>query len=495
MRAGTKPPTSVLKPLPTSRILSTVNLARAAIFCPVVLAACILTPENHDEVGPDGVVSFWGFGTAPAQTFILQSSATQSGPFTTIATVSTETVANDFRGIDLYEWQTEAAVTTWTDLGGCAQEAFVRGRVGSYNALTFEQDGLTCILTDYFGGNDIVNATIGCQSPDAPIARITRTATTTHVGNLVVSTQVQADSFACVAVIDGSLTVADDPSELSITLPNLVEVTGDVDVVISRDPAANYFYPPMRSIDAPLLATIGGSLDVDVLGNTGDILDVDLGLEALTSLGGGVDVSITTFNVDLAGLDNLSSVPGDLSVVSSGDDFTSFGWLGGLTNVGGSLYVEAGHTAVGVYSDLQDVGGDLTVNGPLFPPGTSNFADLLTVGGDLVIQNAEVVGFSGSAPHLPSLSTVAGALVLDGVGQLEWVAIGDQAGGLDVGSIDFDATGLQELTPSHIVVAPTGGIAVTNHNALTSCEVDDFATEQMTLGWSGTLVNTGNGSC
>lgn len=467
----------------------------AAALIVLALASCMISPENGDAVGSDGVVAFRGFGTAPSQTFVVQSSASAAGPFSDVATVQATTTPTNFRSESVYEWEVDAAVDTWSDLGHCEQEAFVRARVGSYYALTFEQEAFQCIATAYFGGQDIYNAALACQSPDAPIARITRTLHTTHVGNVVIATQSEADAFACIGTIDGSLTIVDDPAELSIALPNLQEVTGDVVLAYSRDPVAGYSYPPLRTFDLSSLTTIGGDLDATYVGQSNDLIDLDVELDALVSIGGSVSVSATTFNMSLHGLDNLLNVPGDVSIECSGDDLTAYGWLGDLQLVGGDVYVETGHTTIGLYPDLQDVGGDLTMVGTVLPPQTTNFSSLFTVGGDLSFIGGDVTTPPGFAPHLPSLGVVDGVLEIDAAGGFENLSVGDEIGGLSLGGLILNATALQNLSPTYWQVQGTGPITITDHTGLSSCEVDDFAASQAGLGWSGTLVNTGNGGC
>ena len=367
----------MLAGLASRRIVEAMSAPRLALFCALTLASCVLSPENGEAVASDGVVSFWGQGTYAGQVFNVQSSPTAAGPFTILETVSTENTPTTLGGSSVYEWRVDAEIPAWTDLGGCEQEAFVRATTGQYNAITFDEgNGLVCILEEYFGGMQLLNAAVECQSADSPIARITRTVSSVHVGNVIISTQADADAVACVGTIQGSLSVLDNPAALSISLPNLLEVTGDVDLVYSRDPASVPPYPTLRVIDLPELVTIGGSLSADYPGLGGDIANLDLHLENVASVGGDVTLTANTFNLDLAGLDGLTTIPGDLTVVSTGSDYTAYGWLGSLTSVGGDVSLETGNTSVGLWSNLESVGGDLTLEDLLLPPGTSNFAAL-----------------------------------------------------------------------------------------------------------------------
>ncbi len=480
----------------TRRIVAAMRVPRFALGCALTLASCVLSPENGEAVASDGVVSFWGQGTSAGQVFNVQSSATQAGPFTTLATVSTESTPTTLGGSSVYEWRVDVAIPSWTDLAGCEQEAFVRATTGPYNALTFDDgNGLECILAEYFGGMDLFNAALECQSDDAPIARITRTVSSAHVGNVVISTQADADALMCVGTIEGSLSVVDNPAAPSISLPNLLEVTGDVDLVYSRDPSSVPPYPTIREIDLPQLTTIGGSLSADYPGLGGDISDLDLHLENVSSVGGDVTLTATTFNLDLAGLDGLTTIPGDLTVVSQGSDYTAYGWLGSLTSVGGDLYLEAGNTSTGLWSDLESVGGDLTLQDALLPPGTNNFAALQTVGGDLSLLNLDAIAHLALPVQFPSLLDVGGTVRLEDLSNFEYLAIGDAAAGLDVGAMDLDGNSLEQLEPTHWVVGSGGTISITNDSTLSTCQVDAFAATQGTLGWVGTLVNTGNTGC
>lgn len=447
-------------------------------------------------VASDGVVSFWGQGTSAGQVFNVRSSATAGGPFTTLASVATESTPTTLGGSSVYEWRVDVTIPAWTDLAGCEQEAFVRATTGSYNALTFDDgNGLTCILEEYFGGMGLFNAALECQSDDAPIARITRTVSSVHVGNVVISTQADADALACVGTIEGSLSVVDNPAALSITLPDLLEVTGDVDLVYSRDPGTVGQFPTIRAIELPELATIGGSLSADYPGLGGDIANLDLHLENVASIGADVTVTANTFNLDLSGLDGLTTIPGDLTVVSSGSDYTAYGWLASLTSVGGDVYLESGNTSVGLWSNLEDVGGDLTLQDVFLPPSTSNFAALQTVGGDLSLLDLDAIALLGLPVQFPSLFDVGGTLRLHDLSNFEYLAIGDAAAGLDVGAMDLDGNSLEQLEPTHWVVGSGGTISITNDSGLSTCQVDAFATTQSGLGWTGMLVNTGNTGC
>lgn len=469
---------------------------RTALVSALTLTSCVLSPENGEAVATDGVVSFWGQGTSAGQVFNVRSSATASGPFTTLASVATESTPTTLGGSSVYEWRVDVAIPAWTDLAGCEQEAFVRATTGSYNAITFDEgNGLVCILEEYFGGMGLLNAALECQSGDSPVARITRTVSSVHVGDVAILTQADADALACVGTIEGTLSVLDSPSAPSISLPDLVEVTGDVDLVYSRDPSSVLPFPTIRAIDLPELTTIGGSLSADYPGLGGDVANLDLHLENVASIGGDVTVTANTFNLDLAGLDGLTTIPGDLTVVSSGADYTAYGWLASLTSVDGDVYLESGNTSVGLWSNLEDVGGDLTLQDVFLPPSTSNFAALQTVGGNLSLLDLDAIALLGLPVQFPSLSDVGGTLRLHDLSNFEYLAIGDVAAGLDVGAMELDSNGLLQLEPTHWVVGSGGTISITNDSGLSTCQVDAFAATQGGLGWSGTLVNTGNTGC
>ena len=458
------------------------------------LVSCMLSPESGQQVPSSGVVTFNGAGTSAGQTFDIRTSATAAGPFVSLGTVQTN--GNPIPGTDLYAWSFEGTVPAWTDLGGCQQEAFVQVAVGQYSALTFDQgNGLSCILDETNGGLDVYNAALACQSDDSPIARITRQQRTTHTGNVVISTQAQADMLGCVGTIDGTLTIADNPAALSISLPTLESVTGDVHLAYSRAPGSTSF-PTIRTIDLSALANIGGDLDVTYSGLSGDVIDLTMQLDALTSVGGDVDVHATTFNLDLMGLGALTSIPGNLSVFSSGDDYTAFGFLGALTSVGGDVSLEAGHTTTGVWPDLVSIGGDLALAEVYLPPGTTNLESLQTVAGNVSFTSLDAISFPGSDPHLPALTSVGGTLEFDGVRSFERLAVGDESAGLTVDALRLNANpALDVLLPTHVEVLGSGAIEITNHSDVTTCEAAAFATHQGTLGWSGALTNTGNAGC
>jgi hypothetical protein len=194
------------------------------------------------------------------------------------------------------------------------------------------------------------------------------------------------------------------------------------------------------------------------------------------------------------GLGALASIPGDLTIRSSGSDLTLFSLLPVLSDVGGDVELRNGLTLVGALDALVSVGGSVRIEDSYLPP--VNFENLTAVGGD--IELSSLSGFLTEPsfdPQFPALTQVAGELaIVDATGFSE-LRVGDLAG-LSVGALRLDQNGgLTDLGATHVTVAPAGPIAITHNSRLCQAEAEAFVDAQSLAGWSGVATLTGNAVC
>lgn len=461
---------------------------------------CMVMPQNGDyaETSSEPVVMVGSVPAANAEVW-LQSATSPSGPFVDIGvTTSATTPISMFDGIAYYLWTGSALVPSWSTTACGNEEAYLRARLGSNTLYFFDAahlryqaatqpgiDGETCFFNLANNGQDHLAAMLACAS-DASAVRVLA-GPATYVGNVVISTQAQADNFECYTEINGNLTISDS-SELLISLPHLRTVTGDVTIVLSSQPGPQPYSPEVRKVHLDKLEVIGGQLSYSYPGGSGDIAVLELGLPQLTSLGADLSVQATTFNLTLNGLEQLPSINGDLTLQSSGHDL-SCSMLDQLTSVGGNVMLASSNTTYGCLTALQSVGGSVTVNGSNLVVG--NLMALASVGGDLTLTGG------GSIPpnSLTSLASVGGTLTLQQIGFLTALSLGSNTG-LSVGALDLDANpALSSLAATPVTVIGSGGIAIHGHPLLTQCEAQAFVTAQQALGWTGTATVANNAPC
>lgn len=454
-------------------------------------------PANGTEV--DSTIAprrFSGFHVTPGGTLNIESAPAEAGPYTVIATTTAGTSPITINGVDFYGWSASAVVPSWGTDGCGVEEAFVRARIddGPFFLATFDtaessgQTGLQCMLSELGGGGNLIDALNACASDDSPTARLT-TGDAIYEGDVTISTQAEADTFACYTGIDGDLTIADDSAELSISLPNLVEVTGDLSIEYSRDPSGGYT-PTIRSVDMLALETVGGNVTLHYPGDPSDLASWDVGLENVMTVGGDVSVTAETFNATISGLDSLTSIPGDLTATSTGDDYTIGGLLGSLTSVEGDVTVASDNTTTGMFNGLASVGGSLFIEGCYLPPGASNLTGLTSVAGDVELRSMTLVTVASLGNQFPALTSVGGTFDAESAG-MDDLLIGDGAA-TSLGGLRLDSMGLDELTSTWITVDPAGAITITNNSPLTDCEAEDYVDA---IGWPGTPTISGNGAC
>ena len=494
-------------------------------FAPLIalyglLAGCMLEPGNGQELeSTDETVSFHGFLPNASGSVQLRSSSSPAGPFTAWFGSSTTASATPYLwtvpdgsggAMQIYEWSIDSPVpasswTTETGADGCNVNAtYVRAFTGPYNLYSFDAPsetypgGFSCLLTAFFNGDGILTALESCRSPDSPVVRLEAPAETVTSGDVVVTSQAEADVYACTTTIDGNLTVA-PASPTTIDFPHLQQVTGDVSLSLPVEGPPMGPFQEIRCggtvpvtvesvitrVHLPQLSDVGGNVNIDApssgVGTTfGERIEVDL--DALTSLGGNLALSFETPAVSPCGLSSLSTTSGDVSLAFATGDVGASSLLSSLTSVDGDVTVIGGFTVLGVLGALEHA-GSLDVQS-IANPQPSTLAALTTVDGSVYLHDLP------GAPLLPALAS-AGSLVLDDIGAASLGAVGSssvQAGGLSLfanPSLSDLGTAVSSNVDFTIGASLEIGTGASANPSLSAAEVCDFVAYQVsTNGWT-----------
>jgi hypothetical protein len=470
-------------------------------------AACVAAPANHTPLATKRTaVSFSGYDLSPSSQVRLEVALQKGGPFVQFATTKTSAQGVTLQdGTKLYSWKVSSVVPSWKSICG-GSEAYVRARSqGGYNLFTYEGEGdggepsgVACVLQKLSDGEGTIAAMSSCASPDSPVIRLTAPAgglPTTHNGDVLVSMQAQADLYACIEQINGSLTIAQS-SELSIAMPNLQQVTGDLSLAWVRDPAVSNFLPQVRNIDLSALHTVGGSLVGTYHGVAADYITFDMRLEALTTVGGDIALELlNTSNGDLQGFDSMLAHTGDLSVLGGTGDAAWYSLFPNLDSVTGDVHVRTGHSTYGILRKLTSVTGDLWIEGSLLHTEglTGSFPLLETVTGDLTFTD---LGTTGGGSIVKALASVGGELSISDSGVLlASLALGDPTG-IELHALELsNNTSLATWSNANWHVVGSGAIAVIDNASLPACAAEDFVATQQGAGWTGTPTLAGNPVC
>ncbi len=340
------------------------------------------------------------------------------------------------------------------------------------------QDGL-CNVGDILAVNaGIFGAELYCaRHPGAVV---------TH--DVLITDPAQAHRYRFTERIEGDLRVLDG-TLASIAFPALREVTGELEVA-STGPVPGGSGDWLRRVELPLLETVGGRVSLRGSG-TGLPMIMDVGLPALVSVGGDVDIVADIGWVSVRGLEALTSIPGDLTLVHTGSGDTSFGVLPALDSVGGDVSIDSGFTTTSALASLRSVGGSLTWDtGNLV--GASNLALLETVAGNLTLRGIETVS---PETKLGSLSHVGGALVLDDVSLADSPVIGSAV--VSVGALDLVDSSVPDLFTSlaSLDLRPPPFATLTGNTGFTDCQAQTFVDGHSTPGVGGSIVISGNDPC
>jgi hypothetical protein len=456
----------------------------------VAASGCVVTEPGDGAVrDPAAPVSFSGYTLFPSQGVKLESrnAAGTFQQFTRTRADDTPLVLSD--GSRLYPWDVAAVVPNWHG-SGCDRSAEVRAVAAGTGIplMTFDEQGAQCVSDALRAGTPFKNAVDTCAAQKNNTLTL-RAGAAVITGDVVITTQAEADALACATTIDGDLTVR--PAGPVVSLPNLQQVTGDVliDVQDTGSPST------VERADLPALQSIGGSLKFHHV-SSGYNAVVNLGLPALTSLPGDLELILGSFNGQYTGPVNLQSVGGNVTIAADGD-FYAWSLLGSLQAVGGDLLVTttfAGSSA-NILVSLQTVGGSVTLDGLDFLGGGNVLDALHTVGGDLTVR-----GSAWNRSGFLALTSVGGTLHVDSSGASTY-GPNNPSPQLGSASVSLDAllltkTQFKSVPFAAATVGASGSITITNNSEMCPTSVDAFVAAQQQAGWSGTLTTSNNaGSC
>lgn len=472
-------------------------------FSPYLLllsAGCMFSPENGDVVcGANANVSFTGFLPAAQTGVSLQVATSPSGPWTPFASATSGANPIQYAGAPYYSFSTSAKIPKWTSQGA-TQRTYVRARYGStaYTVYlsTFDDPslggsgGFSCIHTRIQAG-DTMNQAIGaCESDNSPVVSITAPAQSTCPctqtivnSNLVIDSALSAANYVCVQQVNGALTITESAPEV-VPLPNLLQVTGNVDFNYSHAEMTPGQAPyRRRTIDAPLLTTIGGSALLTARRDVGD-KQVPQGLHAVTSVGG--DITLTLRDANPQVFNGLTAHTGNVTIqgfVNGNLDINAGGSFQNLVTVQGDLRALDFYSANGFFNAVQTVVGNVTVGKVRLYPSPS-FQSLSTVTQALIFDNTTMLG-----PPWPTPTAVGGEFRVVNQSTTTLAAVPADvttAGGLRL----ENNPNLADLSGVSFQLG-SGDVFISGNPSLPQCEVDAFLATQAAGGWTGTAFVSG----
>lgn len=299
---------------------------------------------------------------------------------------------------------------------------------------------------------------------------------TTHNGDLTIDNAASAINARCVGTVTGNLTIAEAPRTLNVDLPVLTSVAGDASLsfTLRRDVTLL----DRRQVSAPVLSSVGGNLTLDAHYPDLPPAGVNMGLNALTFVGG--DVEVSTGHGPLQGLAGLTTLGGSLSLSGNGLDGSGLNFVPNLTSIGGNLHMQNYYAFIDFFDSVATVGGDVEIIAVRMMGGLDH---LTTVGGDLVLKPSF---------YFPpqALATVGGSIVIDSVGLTN----------IDVSAVPVTAGGLT-LTNNPNFNTLDNGVSLIGNKPLTivgnpnlnTCQAQTYAQLQLANGFTGPVTVSGNG--
>lgn len=240
----------------------------------------------------------------------------------------------------------------------------------------------------------------------------------------------------------------------------------------------------------PALTTVHGDLDLRCMP---DLESLD-GLASLESVG--EDLTLWELGLTSLGMSSLTSVAGDFWIGQTGEDRYGIGWtdridladlagLEALESVGGDLGIYGPDSFVGVDS-LVSIGGNLDI-ASCGATDLTGLDALASVGGNVMISNSDVVVLTG----LGALETVGGSVRLSELdGPTLSLAGLDSLTSLTSLGLD-DVAGAVDLTGFPALTTLPGGLELTSCDNLTSLDGAEGLTElgALTITSNKTLVD------
>jgi hypothetical protein len=444
--------------------------ALAVLLIPA--AACMQTPGDGDTLASTSdPVIYSGTVSSPGATVIARAATSSGGAAAEVGrTLASDTPNDPSARILVYSWSLRATIPASRWRLASSPDALGCSRLTTYASA--ESRGSRLNTANNTGTNQLFGYT--------PF--------TAGAGGLPIHTQAEADALRCVHVFEGDLTIADS-TDHAISLPSLERVTGNLSVSYPSQAIKGTQSSPgcteTRQLHAPALREIGGNLRLDVHAGH-DFQYIDLGLEAVESLGQNLTVNATgSPDIALAGLDRLQRVAHavtihytqDTGCYSAGSTVgidgacvpapARPGLLSALTRAQ-SVEVTVPTASYCILPNLAQVDGDVVLHAII--PGVNFMTALATVGGDLRFDD-RTYGWIGWAP---SLASVAGRVVITAPDVVRW-PLAAHSPPLTVGGVTIQGSGLTTLSAADLTLVPaTAPVVIQGNSSLPRSEICDF---------------------
>lgn len=509
---------------PESRPISALAVM-LSLTLTLMLTSCLFQPNNETALGGIGerVTFRWvsiGRRSSPVD---IEAATSAAGPFAVIDTVTPVGSPVSINGANLTEFEATVVIPDvyWTQT--CAgSETFVRARGGALIFTSYDDASITgetpeqCITND---GGFFPFSAIACASDFAPPLRLTAPGpgAVQLAGDLEIVSPYQADDYACLESVDGNFVVS-DPSLEDLSFPLLASVTGDVELHYGYGNAS------IRTIDLPLLHTVGGSLLLSIIDEDPTPFPnfaAPFGLPALTFVGN--DLRIVTegpgvTQVSVSGLPLLTTIFGNLEIDANNGDNGYSGLLPALEQVDGHIVADLGFSVSSGFDAISTVGGDVEISVNSWLGGNGGFDGLVSVGGDFRFFGGSIV----YADDFPALQNVGGDLTIETfgswngmpgerylpqltmvAGDLRWVSTSaidllSQLGSTTVlvGGLTLDGNlGLSDLPGrlSQVQIDTSGSIMILDNDGISDCDAQDYV--DGLPGHVGPVSISGNDPC
>ena len=472
------------------------------------LAGCVvLEPTNPQGVSIHEPVEFRGLTGSPGNAVWVEAAPTRTGAFTTWPAARTTseaeadyTVPFDRATISLYPWSISSIIPEgrWasrTDEGGCLMyETFVRvrDRLGGYQTFDSAQgsspSGAQCFTDCLEGNQPLESAFEGCVSRENGVIRLE--AGTHAVGDFVVDSPAVDPLLSCAHAIEGTLTIIADPGEV-IALPRLRTV-GALDIRYRTQVLPEFDLRPAcgrevhvdtGQVRLPALTTVDGDVALvqEAAGTPATLsgVAIEIGLDALRSIGGDLSLSFAQGGASPCGLTALAAFEGNLDMhLPVSADFAGGSLLTSLVRVGGTVTLEEGYSVIGLLATLEEA-GNVTLHHTGYGGVSTGYLRQLTRAGD--------VRLSGALPDevLPALAT-ADSLTVQSSTLATLLRFGTMPPALVIGALSLvDNARLAALTGNRFVLN-VGAPLTIRGNGATDAEVCAFVAGQRAFGWTGT---------